>query len=131
MLAALAASEIPPKQIAIISFHEDTIAEVERLAPQLRTHWLSGYKQDDTGQLWPTADQVVATVERIHADGFGSEANTAQFDQVFIKTWPCRTIVVFSAFYRVGGNGPAFHYAKERIDGSKEGVLSGHELESV
>ncbi|MFV2066698.1 MAG: redoxin domain-containing protein, partial [Pirellulales bacterium] len=74
MAKLLAASDLKPEQIVIISFHAETIAACERQLPDLRTHWLTGYKQDAKGKWRPTAPQIDATLDRIHTDGLGSMA---------------------------------------------------------
>lgn len=81
---ALAASNLQPEQIIIISFHEDTIAEFERLMPELRSHWLTGYKEQEDGSWNPTADQVAETIKHLKTDGLGSNANLQVFNKAFI-----------------------------------------------
>jgi glycerophosphoryl diester phosphodiesterase len=78
-------SSLSPDQILIIAFNADTIAECERLMPEYCTHWLTGYKQQKDGSFKPTIDEVVATLQKSHADGLGSEARTEHFDVEFIE----------------------------------------------
>jgi glycerophosphoryl diester phosphodiesterase len=85
MVEAIARSSIAPTDVIIISFNADTIAECERLAPQYRTHWLSGYKEHDDGRVTPTANKVLASLKHSRADGFGSQAKMEHFDAAFIK----------------------------------------------
>lgn len=80
----LAKSSVATDQIIIISFDASTIAECERRLPKLCTHWLAGYKQGKDGSYTPTVDDVIATLQRIHADGLGSEARPDYFDEAFI-----------------------------------------------
>lgn len=77
-------SGLTPEQIIIISFNDKTIAECERLVPQYRSYWLTGYKKHDDGSFTPTIDDAIATWKRSGADGYGSEANVEVFDQAFI-----------------------------------------------
>jgi glycerophosphoryl diester phosphodiesterase len=81
----LAKSGISPDQILIISFNADTIAECERRMPDLCTHWLTGYKQQDDGRFSPSVDEVIATIQKCHADGLGSEARTDYFNADFVN----------------------------------------------
>jgi glycerophosphoryl diester phosphodiesterase len=84
MLQIVDASTLELAQIVVISFQAETIAEVERLRPAIRTHWLTNYKEQSPGKWQPTVDQVAATVRRIGADGLGTEARTAVVDEAFI-----------------------------------------------
>lgn len=81
----LADSDLSPDQILIISFNADTIAECERLMPELCTHWLTGYKKQKDGSYTPSVEEVVAELQKCRADGFGSEARTDYFNADFIK----------------------------------------------
>ena len=84
--AALAKTDLEDDQILIICFNEKTVAECKRLLPDLKCHWLTGYKKDEkTGKLKPGLDEVMATLERSHADGFGSQHEMKHFDADFIK----------------------------------------------
>jgi len=84
MLAALDASSLQPEQTVVIAFNADTIAEVERLRPELRTYWLVRYKQDDAGRWTPTVDEVIATLKRIKTDGLDSQAEMKVVDRQFV-----------------------------------------------
>jgi len=79
----LAASSLRPEQIIIISFNEETIQACEKLMPHLRSHWLTGYKEQEDGSWKPTPKTVAATLERIGADGLGSHANLDFVDKAF------------------------------------------------
>jgi glycerophosphoryl diester phosphodiesterase len=78
-------SSLDDDQIVIISFDADSIAECKRRLPNIRAHWLSGYKEDDHGRLTPTREEVVATIRRIGADGFGSKAEPNHVNAEFIE----------------------------------------------
>lgn len=79
------ASRLLPEHIILISFNADTIAECERQMPELYTHWLTGYNQQQDGRFAPTIDEVIATLHRCHADGLGSEARSDYFDTNFVR----------------------------------------------
>ncbi|MCC6491611.1 MAG: glycerophosphodiester phosphodiesterase [Pirellulales bacterium] len=86
LVATLKKSPLELEQIVIICFNEKTIAECERQWPELRCHWLTGYKKDEqTGEYSPTEEQVEQTLERMKCDGLGSDGNPEQFDADFIK----------------------------------------------
>ncbi len=84
MAKAVEASPLLPEQIVIISFHADAIEKCNKRLPDLRAHWLSGYKEQRDGRLTPTKEEVAATIRRIGADGFGSQAKPDHFDAEFI-----------------------------------------------
>jgi glycerophosphoryl diester phosphodiesterase len=81
---ALAASTFDCRDALIISLVDETIAECKRQLPHIKRHWLSGYKQDEHNHWRPTADEVIATIERVGAAGFGSMAMPEHFDGDFI-----------------------------------------------
>jgi glycerophosphoryl diester phosphodiesterase len=83
---ALAKTELKDDQILIICFNEKTVAECKRLLPNLKCHWLTGYKQNEkTGEWKPTLDEVVATLKRSKADGLGTQGEMKHVDAEFIK----------------------------------------------
>lgn len=84
MAKAIEESGLTADQIIIISFNEETIAECERLVPQYRTHWLTGYKNHEDGSVTPTVDDAIATWKKSRADGFGSDARKDYFDEAFL-----------------------------------------------
>lgn len=79
-------AKFPPEQVLIISFKEETIAESKRVLPNIKAHWLTGYKPDDDVGPWtPTAEQIVKTMNRIKADGLGSQARRAVFNENMVQ----------------------------------------------
>lgn len=81
----LAESQFDPRDLLIITLVDETAAECRRLLPTWKQHWLSGYKQDEAGRWRPDALEVIASVERIGAAGFGSFARPDHFDAAFIS----------------------------------------------
>ena len=66
----IAASGLAPAQIAIIAFDDDVIAAAKRRMPEIDAYWLTGFDRRGLfGPLEPTIDEVVATLDRIGADG--------------------------------------------------------------
>lgn len=83
---ALAKTDLEDEQILIICFNENTVAECKRVLPNLKCHWLTGYKQDEkTGEWKPTLAEVVATLERSKADGLGTQGEMKHVDAEFIE----------------------------------------------
>lgn len=66
----IAASGKRPEQLAIISFHADSIAEAKRKLPQHQAYWIVSVKPDKkTNVLTPSAQELIAKAKAIHADG--------------------------------------------------------------
>jgi glycerophosphoryl diester phosphodiesterase len=85
LAAVLARSAMPSTNILIISLVDETIAECQRQLPQVKWHWLSGYKEEVGGGWRPTADEVIATIRRVGAAGFGSQSKPEHFDAEFVR----------------------------------------------
>ena len=69
-------SKLSPSQIRIISFNSEVIAAVKKLRPDLKAFWLTSFKRDKkTGHWQPTIEQILATLERVHADGLDCRAH--------------------------------------------------------
>lgn len=80
----LANSSIAPARVLIIGFDAEAIAECKKRLPNVRAHWLSGYKEQDNGRDTPTVADVATTIRQTRADGFGSEAKPATFNAEFV-----------------------------------------------
>ncbi len=70
--------------ILLISLVDATIDACKRHLPTVRCHWLSDYEQQSNGDWAPTADEVIAAIRRVGADGFGSESKPEHFDANFV-----------------------------------------------
>ncbi len=80
-------SKMQPGQILVIGFDEKTVRESKRLLPHIKTHWLTGYKEDEPNGSWsPDVASVAASVARCNADGLGSKADRHVFNQDFVKS---------------------------------------------
>ena len=83
----LEASKLKPEQILVIGFDENTIAESKRLLPNIKAHWLTGYKPDDEVGPWtPTSQTIAQTIKQTGADGIGSQARRSVFNKLFIRS---------------------------------------------
>ena len=85
LAVALARATIASENILIISLVDETIVECKQQLPHIKWHWLSGYKHDASGRWRPTADEVIATIRRVGAVGFGSLALPEHFDAAFVR----------------------------------------------
>lgn len=84
LLKQLRESDVPDERITIIGFSEKVIAECERLAPELKTHWLTGYKKQKDGTWTPSVEQVLASLKASGADGLGTQAEPEHVDAAFL-----------------------------------------------
>jgi glycerophosphoryl diester phosphodiesterase len=99
MAKVIEASSLSSEQIVVISFHADAIEKCKERLPDLRAHWLTGYKEQPDGRLAPTKEAVAATIRRSGADGFGSQANPDHFDAAFathLRDSGCREFHVWT-----------------------------------
>jgi glycerophosphoryl diester phosphodiesterase len=87
VIGIITASKVRLEKIVIISFDSETIAACERRMPELRTHWLTGYEKSDAGRWQPSAATVAETIERIGADGLGSNALLEFVDKAFLDQY--------------------------------------------
>jgi glycerophosphoryl diester phosphodiesterase len=82
----IAKSSVSPEQLVFISFKADAIAECKKQMPHIKALWLCSFsKKKDSDKLPPTAEEVAATIKRIHADGLDAEAATEYVNEAFIK----------------------------------------------
>lgn len=82
---ALDASKLKPSQTIIIAFNAEVVARFKRLFPNRKAYWLTGFKQDKkTGRWSPTQDEIMATLERIKADGLDCNAHD-RADKALVK----------------------------------------------
>lgn len=72
------------ERLLIISFDAPSIAKCKELMPDIRAHWLTGFKADASGKMQPTADSIAKTVKQCQADGVGMNGITSVIDQPFV-----------------------------------------------
>jgi glycerophosphoryl diester phosphodiesterase len=97
----------------------------------LKRHWISPYKQDDRGRWQPTADEVIATIKRVGAAGFGSLAKPEHFDAAFVDrlraagiaefhVWTVDDPEVARFYHKLGAWGITTnrpHFIREHLEG--------------
>ena len=80
----LAVATVPHSQIVIISFDKKAIAACEAKFPDIKTYWLTSFKQKE-GKGWsPTAAQVIKNARQSGADGIGAKAVPECFNREFL-----------------------------------------------
>lgn len=81
----VAASALRPKQIVVIAFDAEVVAETRRRMPNVKAYWLTSYRRNgQTGEWSPSLGQVLATLERVDAHGLSTNANTNVVDEAFV-----------------------------------------------
>ena len=86
LVEQLKQSDLKHEQLLIIAFDSETIAKSKELLPDVRAHWLVGYKQDKkTGQWAPTLDTIAQTLGDCHADGLGTQGEPAVVTEEFVS----------------------------------------------
>ncbi len=64
-----------PNRLVIISFNADVVTACKESLPQVKTLWLTGFKEDETtGQIEPTLDTILSTLKQTSADGLDCRA---------------------------------------------------------
>ncbi|MFV0446822.1 MAG: glycerophosphodiester phosphodiesterase family protein, partial [Planctomycetaceae bacterium] len=84
LVRAVEASGKPSEQLMVISFKDQTIAEVRRKLPELQAYWLTSFESDkSTGKVTPTVEQIVARAHEIKAQGV-NVSYKGPIDQTFV-----------------------------------------------
>jgi len=76
---------VPEASLLIISFDAPSIARCKELLPNVRAHWLTSFKLDQTEKMTPTAKEIAAVVRETKADGVGMKGDVAVIDRPFIR----------------------------------------------
>lgn len=70
------ASGVSRRQLAIIAFDAEVIAASRKAMPQIKAHWLTGWKKPaGRTHYTPSPEKVLETLGRIHASGLDAQAN--------------------------------------------------------
>jgi len=73
--------------LLIIAFDQETVAACKETLPNVKVHWLTGYKQSKQTGMWtPTLDEVIAGLKKSKADGLGTQGNREIVTESFIKS---------------------------------------------
>ncbi len=81
----LAEADAKLDNLLVISFHAECIARCKAAHPELRAHWLTGYKLDkQTQQMHPTVEEIARTLQACQADGLGTQADRQVVNEDFI-----------------------------------------------
>ena len=78
-------SELKPNQIVIISFNQNVIKKSKKMLPNQKAYLLTAFKKDEkTDRFHPTAKELIATLEKINADGADCQG-IPQIDKAFVN----------------------------------------------
>jgi len=103
-----------PEQLAVISFNAATVAEAKKQLPQLKTYFLSSFKQNGGGKWSPTAEQLIKQAQDIKADGLDL-AHRGPWDEELVRkiraaklelyVWTVNDADIASGFVKLGVDG--------------------------
>jgi len=86
LLGEIKNSKLHLEQMVVICFNEETIVEIEKQMPELRTQWLVRYEQDEQDGSWkPTRLAVESLLKRSRADALGTQAEPEHVNEGFLK----------------------------------------------
>ncbi len=72
---ALATTSLSPDQIVIISFDDEVIRQCRERLPEHRAHWLTSFREDDSGRWNPNSEQVFNILSQTKASGLDTKAD--------------------------------------------------------
>ena len=81
----LSSAGLAADQVVIISLDENVVAACKKQMPSVKCHWLAAYEQKPSGEWLPTVGEVIETIRRSGADGFGSEARPECLNAQFVR----------------------------------------------
>lgn len=85
LVKAVHASGKKPEQLAIISFHADTLAEAKRRLPELKAYYLASFQRDKATGAWtPTLEELLERAKEIKADGLDLSSK-GPIDRAFVR----------------------------------------------
>ncbi len=74
LVKVLDESNVDPDRVIAISFNEETLVELKRLRKHLKAYWLSDLDMRSDGSMKPSIEEIVDTLDRLQADGFGGQS---------------------------------------------------------
>lgn len=82
---ALSKTHLEKHQIVVISFNREVVQAAKLALPEIECFWLFKFRQDKThGHWYPTTEDVIATAQRIGADGVDLHATMQRVDRKFV-----------------------------------------------
>lgn len=72
--------KIDSEQIVMISFHQNMVRLSRKYMPEVKTLWLTSFKETD-GVFHPTREECAEILTEIHADGIDAAGTEEAFDE--------------------------------------------------
>lgn len=113
MAEELKAMKIAPEQIVMISFHQDMVRLSKKYMPEIKTLWLTGFKETD-GVFHPNNEECAKILAEIHADGIDADANEAVFNKEMIDFLKSKGYVI--SIWTVDDPDKAARYIEMGVD---------------
>jgi len=85
LLNVLDLGALEDAQIVMISFQQETVRAFKTARPDWTSNWLTSFREDEAGQMRPTAEEIIEVVKELGADGVGFKG-MAHIDQLFVNT---------------------------------------------
>ena len=76
---------VPHSQIVMISFFRNMVRMSKTCMPDIRTLWLTAFGEKEDGRLHPDADELIAALREMKADGVDAHANDKILDAAYVK----------------------------------------------
>lgn len=84
-------SQRSPANVRLISFNAEVIAAVKRELPRFKAYWLAEFEDDKaTDKSRPTLEEILATLDRVKADGLDVERRQDIVDETFVAALRAR-----------------------------------------
>jgi glycerophosphoryl diester phosphodiesterase len=81
----LAEGTVPLENIAVIAFDPEVIRACKTRLPMVRAYWLTGFRRDEkSGEIHPTVDEVLETLVRIGADALDCNDYAPMVNEEFV-----------------------------------------------
>ncbi len=75
MIDELEKAGVPKEQVVMISFVDDIVRIYKERYPDRKALWLTGFKVNQDGTWYPTADDVISKLRELKADGVDINGN--------------------------------------------------------
>lgn len=107
-------SGTPHEQIVVISFHQDMIRESRTVMPDIRTLWLTGFEEKEDGTFHPDAEELIAILRNLKADGVDAHCNPKVVTAEYVKK--VKDAGFYFAVWTVDDEKEAEHFMKIGVD---------------
>ena len=71
----LEASDLTEDQVVLISFNKQVVKDFKTRVPDCRAYWLCSFRKDKSGEMTPSMETVLKTLQECGADGLDSNAS--------------------------------------------------------